>query len=92
VKISEKVFPVTLLRSGALSSNTRFPDAFAKKTCMHNESKPPKISEKEAEALAKAGRLALGEHPIDGFIDLIFECLRMRRQRREQHGEWSFPE
>ena len=59
---------------------------------MHNESKPPKISDKEAEELAGACRLALGEHPIDDFMDRVFEALRERRRRREESGQLWFAE
>ncbi len=63
-----------------------------KKTYMHNESKSPKISGKEAEELAGACRLALGDQSIDHFMDRVFEALRERRQRREESGQLWFAE
>jgi hypothetical protein len=59
---------------------------------MHNESKPPKISDKEAEELAGACRLALGDLSIDHFMDRVFEAPRERRQRREEFGHLWFAE
>ncbi len=59
---------------------------------MHKKLELPKISDKEAEKLAQACRLALGDHPMDQFMDRVFEALRERRRRGEESGQQWFPE
>ncbi|MGA9780146.1 MAG: hypothetical protein WBS33_17940 [Verrucomicrobiia bacterium] len=59
---------------------------------MHKKSKLPNISEKEATELARACRLALGDHPMDAFIDRAFEEAAEHRRRREESGQLWFPE
>jgi hypothetical protein len=59
---------------------------------MHNESKSPTISDKDAAELAGACRLALGDQSIDHFGERVFEALRERRQRREESGQLWFAE
>ena len=82
-----------LPRSGALSSNTHFPDAFGQTiTYMHKKLELPKISNKEAEALARACRMAYGDQSIDHFMNQVFESLRERRRQREELGQMWFTE
>jgi hypothetical protein len=59
---------------------------------MDNESKLPKISDKEATELDQACCLALGDHPMDEFMDRVFEAVREHRRRREESGQLWFAE
>jgi hypothetical protein len=59
---------------------------------MHKKLELPKISKKEAEELAQACRLALGDHPMDEFMDRVFEAVREHRRRREESGQLWFAE
>ena len=59
---------------------------------MHKKLKLPKISDKEAEELAQACRLAFGGHPMDEFMDKVFAVAREHRKRRLERGQQSFAE
>ena len=60
-----------------------------KRTDMHKKLKVPKISDKEAEELAEACRMAFGDAAADEFFDEVMEGAMRLRKCRESRNEQS---